>query len=156
MPDAPNGVAARARLAASARGVRRGRGDGLRGGGPSFSALCAPPAWLATDAEVRARIGVAGALLRAAPALRRMIDGAVLGPLAEAFGEDLLGAVLEAEDGPDRTGSPGGLGVADVLRDADALVRGALGGEADAVAIMDRAAVMLSGAGNGAERDAAA
>ena len=94
---AETGTAARAQLAAAARAAGVGRASGLMAG-PCFAELCTPPAWLTAAPPERERLGALAALLSVAPSLRRCVDGKVLGPLADAFGDDALEAALQHGD----------------------------------------------------------
>lgn len=139
---AETGRAARAQLAAAARAAGGGRASAIRPG-PSFAELCAPPPWLTASPDERARLGALAALLSVAPSLRACVDGKVLGPLADAFGDDALEAALQAEtDEEVAVTAP----TPDALREAGkGLIGRATSGDAGAVRLM-QAAVGLPGA----------
>ena len=105
-----------------------------------FSQLCAPPAWLSEDAEAQARLGALGVLVGIAPRLAGCIDGRVLGPLADAFGDDALEAALAAPPEPepmDTAVTPA------AIRAAGAgLASAALGGDARAARLMQAASAL--------------
>ena len=103
--SAPSGAAHRARLAAAARAAGGGRGGQLVGPGPRFAALCAPPPWLLLPHAEQLALAERAALSDAAPGLARCLDGRVLGPLADAFGDEALDEALRAAT-PDQTATP--------------------------------------------------
>lgn len=152
-PQPANGssaLRARARLCAAAP-QGRVRGRSLAGTAITFSDLCAPPAWVTASREEGLRLGALGALLTVAPDLRSCIDGAVLAPLADAFGDDVLEAALDAPNDI----SPSGLSAdPDALRDAGAdLFAAAREGDADAIRLMNMAADIAPACAPGSATD---
>ena len=92
---APSGKAFRARIVAAGAASGAGRGALLAGACPAFHQLCTPPPWLVLPEHERMALAERAALSLAAPGLARCLDGRILGPLADAFGDETLAAVLD-------------------------------------------------------------
>lgn len=149
---ASSGAAFRARIAAAGAASGAARGALIAGACPGFAQLCAPPPWLLLPADERARLAERAALRLAAPGLARCLDGGVLGPLADAFGDEVLDAeltrALRAAEGKDAAApalpaSPASL---DAIRSrAAVLLSEATRGEARADAQMNAAMAAAAG-----------
>ena len=149
---AETGRAARAQLAAAARAAGGGRASAMTAG-PSFADLCTPPVWLTAPPEERERLGGLAALLSVAPRLRACVDGRVLGPLADAFGDDALEAALQSHGEATAATAP----TPEALRKAGAgLLSRAVAGDGTATALLQAATRLPAGAADfGREEDAA-
>ena len=149
---AETGRAARAQLAAAARAAGGGRASAMTRG-PSFAKLCAPPVWLTAAPAERERLGALAALLSVAPTLRTCVDGRVLGPLADAFGDEALEAALQAPGEEAAATAP----TPEALRKAGAgLLSRAVAGDGAATALLQAATRLPTGMADTAREEDAA
>ena len=139
--DITSGAARRARLVHVARACESGRARRVAGGGVPFARLAAPPAWLRPEGREAAPAMMG--LLTVAPALRLCVDGRVLGPLAERFGDAALEAALgAAEEGADQADAVAHAPLPcpdQVAASGEAFFARAVAGEASMMRLADRA-----------------
>jgi hypothetical protein len=142
MSESQSGSAYRARLAAAGRAAGSARGAALAGPRPSFEALCVPPVWLTLVEDERRQVAGLAGLLEQAGTLACCVDGRILAPLAEAFGEDALDAVMAR--GGDAPAGPSAELTPDALRArGDAILAAASSGDPEASRLIEAAMALL-------------